>query len=75
MRRVGGADGNCGWKCDPFTFPSEALPHMELLRHVRQIENQTTLSQLQSLKTTKSLKLTAEIAIGIATRNRSEQTN
>ena len=54
---VDGADGSCGWKCFPFTFPSEALPHMELLRHVRQIEKQTILSQLQSLKTSKSLKL------------------
>ena len=26
---VDGADGSCGWKCFPFTFPSEALPHMD----------------------------------------------
>ena len=38
---VDGADGSCGWKCFPFTFGSEALPHMELLRHVRQIEKQS----------------------------------
>ena len=44
---VDGADGSCGWKCFPFTFPSEALPHMELLRHVRQIESR--VSQLESL--------------------------
>ena len=43
-----GADGNCGWKCFPFTFGSEALPHMELLRHVRQIEKQSDSTTFDS---------------------------